>query len=124
MCAMRRKHESPFRKILCQLMEKQHLSVRRAAQIAGVAPSTVSNWRAGAAPEDYLALRRLADYLGVTLGYLLTGQADAPQANKDQDSQHTVLFEGYARILIHAPVGTETSTAITLAISSPRDPEQ
>lgn len=101
---MRRKQESPFRKILCELMTRHQMSVRDAARVAGVAASTISNWRGGAAPEDHMALRRLADYLGVTLGYLLTGQPDAaaPPLPKQTagDQGNTVLFEGYARIII------------------------
>lgn len=99
-----RKQESPFRKILCELMEQRGLSVRKAGNIAGVAASTVANWRNGAAPIDHFALRRLADYLGVTLGYLLTGTPDSimhDKVNEPTQDDGRVVFEGYARIVIH-----------------------
>lgn len=111
MLAMTRKQEaSPFRKILRELMVRRQLSVRQAAKIAGVPASTLSNWRTGATPEDYLALRRLADHLGVTLGYLLTGQPDLPLASSVGDEGYEALvFEGYARILVQSKINPATS---------------
>jgi transcriptional regulator with XRE-family HTH domain len=55
-------------------MENNKLSVRDAAQIAGVPPSTLANWRAGASPDNHLALKRLSDHFGVSLAFLLTGE--------------------------------------------------
>lgn len=70
----RRKIDSPFRTILCQLMADTNLSVREAAKIAAVPPSTLANWRAGASPDNHLALKRLSDYFGISLAFLLTGE--------------------------------------------------
>lgn len=77
----RRKQDLPLRSILCPLMADAGLSVREAAKIAGVPPSTLANWRAGANPDDYIALKNLARHFGVTLAYLLTGEDDLAQSS-------------------------------------------
>lgn len=53
----RKKIDSPFRTILCQLMAATKLTVRNAARIAGVPPSTLANWRAGASPDNHRHLK-------------------------------------------------------------------
>lgn len=96
---------TPFAKILRSLMTEKKMTLRQAATIAGVAPSTIDDWRAGALPEDYAAVKRLAKGLGVGLSFILTGEDDL------QDSNHLpsvtelfddggALFDGYAKITI------------------------
>lgn len=51
------------------------------AQALGVNQSTVSGWENGTREADHETLRRLADYLGVTVDYLLGG-AGAPPRRK------------------------------------------
>ena len=79
----RRKTDSPFRAILCQLMDNTELSVRGAAQIAEVPPSTLANWRAGATPDNHLAIKRLSDYFGISLAFLLTGENENSEKKSD-----------------------------------------
>ena len=66
----RRSDPTPFAKILRSLMTEKKMSVRAAAQVAGVGTSTIDNWRAGALPENYPAVKRLAEGLGVTLSFI------------------------------------------------------
>lgn len=86
-------------------MAENEITVRRAAEIAGVGTSTVDSWRSGALPEDYLAVRKLAHGLGVSLSFLLTGEEDKT-SNKLVPSITEVfedggsLFDGYAKITI------------------------
>ena len=96
---------TPFAKILRALMAEKHLTVREAARIAGVGPSTVDDWRAGAVPEDYFAVKRLAQHLGVTLTFILTGEEDDRDREKIpavaevfSDGGH--IFDGFAKITI------------------------
>jgi transcriptional regulator with XRE-family HTH domain len=74
--ARRVKKENMFRKLLVQLMRDHKLSIRDAALIASVAPSTIAGWRAGRNPDNFEAVRNLAGHFNVTLGYLLTGKSD------------------------------------------------
>ncbi|MBI3555224.1 MAG: hypothetical protein HY074_03035 [Deltaproteobacteria bacterium] len=96
---------STFSKILTTLMAEKEVGVREAARIAGVGPSTLVSWRAGALPEDYIAVRKLAHHFGVTLGYLLTGEddtrpADGIPAISEVFQDGGILFDGYAKILV------------------------
>jgi transcriptional regulator with XRE-family HTH domain len=96
---------TPFSKILRALMTEKSVSVRKAAELAGVGTSTVDNWRGGALPEDYSAVKRLARGLGVSFSFLLTGEEDE-RANGQTPAISEVfddggpLFDGYAKILI------------------------
>ena len=75
--ARRVRKENMFRKLLVQFMRDHNLSIRDAAQIAAVAPSTIAGWRAGRNPDNFEAVRNLARHFNVTLGYLLTGESDS-----------------------------------------------
>ena len=91
-------------------MKERKVGVREAARIAGVAASTIVSWRGGALPEDYRAVKRLAEVLGVSFTFLLTGESEesvgamAARAEgpmlKPALREGRVLFDGYARIKI------------------------
>jgi transcriptional regulator with XRE-family HTH domain len=98
-------HASSFSKILLTLMEEKKMTVRKAAELAGVGTSTLNSWRSGALPEDYLAVKRLAHGLGVTLSFLLTGEDDArmnsgPPLVAEVFEDGGMLFDGFAKISI------------------------
>lgn len=103
--AKRRPRETPpFSKLLVGLMREKNMTVREAAAVAGVGPSTIVSWRSGALPEDFRAVRALARKLGVSFSYLLTGEDDtrpdgAPSVNEVFQDAGT-LFDGYAKIQI------------------------
>ena len=59
----KRSPTSKFSTILTSLMKEKKITVREAANIAGVAKSTIDNWRSGAMPEDFLAVKKLAKAL-------------------------------------------------------------
>lgn len=93
----------PFTRILNQLMAEKGIKVREAARIADVGASTISSWRAGAHPMNLLGVRRLAEALGVSFSFLLTGEPDRAEttgtvANLFEERE---LFAGYARVTIH-----------------------
>lgn len=96
---------TPFGKILRSLMAEKNITIRQAAEIAGVGSSTIDDWRGGALPEDYSAVKRLAGALGVSFAFLLTGEEDKRSGSAlpsvaevfDDGGQ---LFDGYAKITI------------------------
>jgi transcriptional regulator with XRE-family HTH domain len=96
---------TPFAKILRSLMSEKGMTVRQAAELAGVGSSTVDDWRGGALPEDYSAVKRLAHGLDVTFSFLLTGEEDQrehtafPSVTEVFDDGGA-LFDGYAKITI------------------------
>lgn len=55
-------------------MAEQKMTVRVAAQCAGVPKSTIQNWRSGHNPINFEAVQRLAAAPGLSLSVLLTGK--------------------------------------------------
>ena len=66
-----------FQLRLKELREKLGHSQYAFADIFGVAQSTVGNWEAGKREPNYATTKRLADFFGVSVDYLL-GHADEP----------------------------------------------
>jgi transcriptional regulator with XRE-family HTH domain len=94
---------TPFGRLLTEVMKERGVSIRQAARLAHVNTSTLQSWRSGAIPEDYLAVKRLAEAMGTTLSYLLTGENEAMPKNPpvtEVFNMGDVLFDGYARIQI------------------------
>jgi transcriptional regulator with XRE-family HTH domain len=95
----------PFQKILEALMREKGVGVREAAKLAGVGPSTVMSWKSGSAPADYVAVKRLANALGTTLCFLLTGEKDVPPEGTRAPLSEVLradglLYDGYAKVTI------------------------
>lgn len=94
-----------FAKRLSECLASQCLTVRKAAQIAGVSTSTLQSWRSGTLPTDYAAVKKLAKHLGTTLSYLLTGEEDNDAGVRIPGISDVLmdggsLFDGYAKITI------------------------
>jgi transcriptional regulator with XRE-family HTH domain len=93
-----------YTKILIQLMDEKGMSIREAAKIAGVGHSTISSWRSGASPDNFVAVMKLAKALGVTFSYLLTGIDESRPNNPPNVSEvfneGDFLFDGFAKITI------------------------
>ena len=101
----KRAGSSPFSNRLRRLMTEKNMTLREAAKKANVPVSTLDDWRAGAVPEDYLAVKRLGQALGVSFSFLLTGEDDSRQDGLAPSITETfddggALFDGYARIVI------------------------
>jgi transcriptional regulator with XRE-family HTH domain len=100
----RRRSPTPFAKILSSLLHEKNIGVREAAKLAGVGASTIMSWKSGALPEDYLAVKRLAENLGTTLSFMLTGENDSRPNNPPNVTEvfedGGSLFDGYAKIQI------------------------
>lgn len=100
-----RSSSTPFAKILRSLMAEHKVTIRQAATIAGVAHSTIDDWRGGALPEDYSAVKKLAKNFDVSLSFILTGENDSHASNKLPSIAEVFddggeLFDGYAKITI------------------------
>ena len=96
---------TPFASILRSLMAERGLTIRKVAAMAGVSSSTVDDWRSGAMPQDFSAVKKLSKELGVSFSLLLTGEADERDSNQlpsitEVFSDGGALFDGYAKITI------------------------
>lgn len=99
----KQRKKTPFADNLTSLMEEKSIGVREAAKIAGVSPSTISEWRNGSHPDDYIAVKKLAKTLGTTLSFLLTGEDDNKvevPAISEVFTDGGDLFNGFAEIRI------------------------
>ena len=101
----KRDTETPFAKNLQALLKEQQMGVREAARIAGVSPSTITNWTSGVAPDNYMAVKKLAKELGVSFSFLLTGEDDArteigPPSIHEVFEEGDDIFDGIAKITI------------------------
>lgn len=85
-------------------MNEEGMTLKEAAEIAHVSQSTISDWRSGASPEDYVAVQRLANHLNVSLGFLLTGKEDSVEREVpsvvEVFEEGDDIFDGFARIKI------------------------
>ena len=100
----RKKEKRPFSKILFRLMSERDMTLKDASEIAGVSISTISDWRNGTTPEDYQAVQKLANHLGVSLSFILTGKEDIVENSIPSVTEvfelGDDLFDGYAQITI------------------------
>lgn len=101
----RQRPQPPFTRILNSVLKEKRVTVRAAAEMAGVGASTIMSWKAGALPEDYVAVQRLAEGLGLTLSFMLTGKDDSRKkestpAIAEVFDEDDFLFDGYAKITV------------------------
>lgn len=68
-----------------KLMERRGVTPYKVAQETGVAQSTLSQWKVGRSEPKQATLQKLADYFGVSVKYLMTGE-DEPQYYIDPET--------------------------------------
>lgn len=104
MARSNKEKNSPFARNLNKLMKDKGMTIREAADVVGVAHSTINSWRSGAAPEDFMAVKELAKALGVSFSFLLTGEdetrGEQPPSVAEVFTEGDALFDGYAKITI------------------------
>lgn len=61
-----------------QLLQKYGVSSYKVAKEAGVTQTALSNWKSGRSTPTVRTLQKIADYFGVTVDYLMTGNEEAP----------------------------------------------
>ena len=87
---------------LDKLIKDNGTTIAEVARDTGIPKSTLHSWTAGAAPKDFDAAKRLAEALGVSLSYLLTGQCER-EAGATRPSSLEIVghgFHGIAEIKI------------------------
>ena len=86
-------------------MKEKGLGIRETAKIVNISPSTLNSWRSGSPPTNFKAVQKLAEILGTSFSFLLTGKSDSWNANQvpsvsEVFDSEGILFDGYARITI------------------------
>ncbi|HIX14218.1 MAG TPA: helix-turn-helix transcriptional regulator [Candidatus Hungatella pullicola] len=62
--------------IYCKLRDEKNLKDSDVAKATGITKSTFSDWKSGRSKPKNDKLQKIADYFGVTIGYLTTGKDD------------------------------------------------
>lgn len=57
-----------------QLLQKHNVTSYKVSKEAGVTQTALSNWKSGKSTPTTKTLQKIADYFGVTIDYLMTGE--------------------------------------------------
>ena len=86
---------------LVKLMDDNKITIREASAICDVPTTTVQGWRTGVMPSSgFDGLARLAQRLGCTLEYLLTGKNLSRPGVADVFADGGNIFDGYLKVKI------------------------
>lgn len=58
------------------LLQKRGITPYRISRDTGISQTTFSNWKSGRSTPNSTTMQKIADYLGVSLDYLMTGSDD------------------------------------------------
>jgi transcriptional regulator with XRE-family HTH domain len=70
-----------------QLLRKKGVSSYKVAKEAGVTQTALSNWKSGRSTPTAKTLQKIADYFGVTIDYLMTGDNSSEQGLTARDNR-------------------------------------
>ncbi len=68
--------------IFSKLLQKYGVTPYKVSKETGVSQSTLSDWKRGISTPKPDKLQKIADYFGVSLTYLLTGNMEEPEKEK------------------------------------------
>jgi len=91
--------------VLKHLMNDRKLTFKKLSELSGVPLSTIKTWSAGVEPKSLAHARKVSRALGVSVEYLVFGNAEGNQPNL-QDILTTQLFSGWCKITIELPATT------------------
>lgn len=75
--------------IYCQLRDAKGCKDAEVARCAGIAKSTLSDWKNGKSNPKQDKLQKIADFFGVSVDYLMTGKE--PNENKYSSEMATLI---------------------------------
>lgn len=70
-----------------QLLQKKGVSSYKVAKEAGITQTALSNWKSGRSTPTAKTLQKIADYFGVTIDYLMTGDNSSEQGLTARDNR-------------------------------------
>lgn len=74
-----------------QLLQKYGISAYKVSKETGITQSTLSDWKRGRSTPKTDTMKKIADYFGVTVNYLMTGE-DAPDDSARNPKLSNVYF--------------------------------
>lgn len=103
--------EKMFESRFCALLKERNVTALTVAKEIGVPKSIVYEWKSGVREPTMQNLRRLSDYFGVSVAWLIGQENDEPdagekdlilllrEAKKISPEEHDELVEGFRRNL-------------------------
>lgn len=85
-------------KVFTQIIKDRRLTLKEISQAAGVPASTLAEWQSNRTPKNPTQVRAVANYLGVSLHFLLFGEED--QQEPIQKILKEDIFQGTFEISI------------------------
>lgn len=76
-----------------QLLQKYGVSAYKVAKATGVTQSTLSDWKRGRSTPKSENMKKLADYFGVSIDYLMTGKEENEERYYTNDETAQVAQE-------------------------------
>ncbi len=81
-----------------QLLQKRGVTPYKVSKETGVTQTSLSNWKSGRNTPSAKTLQKLADYFGVTVGYLMGTEEEEPNAT-DKENNPIVLDDDALELL-------------------------
>ena len=81
-----------------QLLQKRGVTPYKVSKETGVTQTSLSNWKSGRNTPSAKTLQKLADYFGVTVGYLMGTEEEEPNAT-DKENNPIVLDDDAVELL-------------------------
>lgn len=69
--------------IFVKLLEKYGVTAYKVSKATGIAGSTFSDWKSGRSTPKQDKLQKIADYFGVTVDYLMTGNEESKEKSPE-----------------------------------------
>ena len=81
-----------------QLLQKRGVTPYKVSKETGVTQTSLSNWKSGRKKPSAKTLQKMADYFGVTVGYLMGTEEEEPNAT-DKENNPIVLDDDALELL-------------------------
>lgn len=70
--------------IFLKLLEKHHTTAYKVGKATGIGASTFSDWKSGRSNPKKEKLEKIADYFGVSIEYLMTGEDSSKELSTNE----------------------------------------
>ena len=77
--------------VFVELCRNHGISPNKVARILGIGPSSFTDWKKGSTPRTD-KLKKIADYFGVSVEYLMTGQEKSTPVQEDESAIDAALI--------------------------------
>ena len=81
--------------IFVKLLEKYGITAYKVGKATGIGASTFSDWKNGRSTPKQEKLQKIADYFGVTVDYLMTGNDEKEKKELKTISNNKICIENF-----------------------------